>query len=161
MTYENTLTFIENEQTGIAKGYDFSFLQSFYSRERLEAQVAFDLASFKTIEENLLGKNEPKEGEWVEYAEGEYARLSRIGDTVQVSNQVGIYVWENGAQASGCTWDPDLDHLGTLYKSDLIATTETKKGRCWTFSGNQAGPGRGVYFEINFKVWKLARGGAQ
>ena len=34
----------------------------------------------------------------------------------------------------------------------LELTPTLKKGKCWTFSGNDAGGGRGVYFEINFKT---------
>ena len=99
----------------------------------------------------------PQEGDFVEYEDGKFARISRIGDSFQLSNQIGIYVWEAGSQASGCTWDPNLDYIGRdkTVLQNLQATAETKGGRCWTFSGNQAGGGRGVWFEINFKVWKL------
>lgn len=155
MTYEDINNYIGTESTGIAKGYDFSLLQKFYSLEQLKEIVASDLVFFKTIETNLLADTRPKEGEYVEYAKNQYARISNASETIQLSNKIGVFVWENGTQASGCIWDPDLDHLGSLSKSMLLATPETKKGRCWTFSGNLSGPHRGVYFEIDFRVWSL------
>lgn len=160
MTYSDILDFRDSDTTGIVKGYDLEFLQNFYKKEKLEETVKNDLKLFKTIEQNLLSIDEPKEGEFVEYEVGKFARISRLhkGDSsFQISNKVGVYVWENGAQASGCTWDSDLDHISSerLVISNLQPTTETRKGKCWTFSGNQSGGGRGVWFEINFKVWRL------
>ena len=115
-----------------------------------------------------MAKTIPSEGDFVEYEEGKFARISRLSngcDSFQISNAIGVYVWANsnpeasGAQASGATWDPSLDcvSMERLKIQNLQKSSETKKGRCWTFSENRSGAGRGVYFEINFKIWRLSK----
>ncbi|WP_152184406.1 hypothetical protein [Sulfurimonas indica] len=160
MTYNKLIELIKEENTGIAKGYSISFLQDEFSfgktEEELLALFKEDLAIFKGIENVFLKSKEPMEGDFVEYKKGKLARISRLhkNDDIQLSNKIGVYVSNTGSQASGCTWDPEVDHE-KINTSDLIATTRTKKGTCWTFSQNLSGKDRSVYFEIEFKVWSV------
>ncbi len=126
------------------------------------AKAAIDLKLFGEIQQDLLETKTPMEGEFVEYEDGKFARISRLRGQLQLqlSNKIGVYVSKNGcSQASGCTWDSDLDHIekSRLEVENLMPTNSTKKGRCWTFSEGIVGGGRGVYFEIDFKIWKLKK----
>lgn len=161
--YDELIKFIENEPTGIAKGYAIEFLQKTFFKENLEKVIANDLVLFEKIEKSLLEINEPKEGDFVEF-DGNISRLSRIHEDgrFQLSESIGVYVSDGCSQSSGCVWDPnislDYDRENIKY---LEPTDTLKKGRCWTFSGNEAGGGRGIWFEINFKVWNLGQVGAK
>jgi hypothetical protein len=163
MTYDEVISFRDNEKTGIAKGYSLEYLRDFYSKEKLEKVIANDLAMFEKIEKSLININEPKEGNFIQY-DGEIARLSVIHEdgTIQLSNGIGVFVSDGYSQASGCVWDPDIKiERSRLKISNLELTSTLKKGRCWTFSRNEAGGDRGVWFEINFKVWNLCQVGAK
>lgn len=161
--YDELIEFIENEPTGIAKGYSIEFLQKTFFKEELEKVIANDLVMFERIEKSLLEINEPKEGDFVEF-DGNISRLSRIHEDgrFQLSESIGVFVSKFSSQASGCVWDPnisiDWDRENIKY---LESTPTWKKGKCWTFSGNDAGGGRGVWFEINFKVWNLGQEGTK
>ncbi|MDD3467037.1 MAG: hypothetical protein PHE67_07795 [Campylobacterales bacterium] len=164
MTYENLIGKIDNEETGIAKGYDISFLQDVCcyvnnSEKIFDNLIAKDLELFSSIEAALLKREKPQEGDFVEYADGKFARISvdHHNGTFQLSNKIGVYVSECGSQASGCTWDSDLDDIERerLVFDNLALTSKTMQGRCWMFSGGYAGGGRGVYYNINFKLWIL------
>ena len=163
MTYDEVISFRDNEKTGIAKGYSLEYLRDFCSKEKLEKVIANDLAMFEKIEKSLIEINEPKEGDFVKF-DGNISRLSRIhkDGQFQLSETIGVYVSDGCSQSSGCVWDPDIsldyDRENIKY---LELTPTLKKGKCWTFSGNDAGGGRGVYFEINFKVWNLTQVGAK
>lgn len=161
--YDELIKFIENEPTDIAKGYAMEFLQKTFFKENLEKVIANDLVLFEKIEKSLLEINEPKEGDFVEF-DGNISRLSRIhkDGQFQLSETIGVYVSDGCSQSSGCVWDPnislDYDRENIKY---LELTPTLKKGRCWTFSGNEAGGGRGIWFEINFNVWNLGQVGAK
>lgn len=161
MTYEELVDFINQEKTGIAKGYDFDFLFNkfrYQEKEALEKYIAAELAMFSQIEKELLEKQEPKCGDFVQY-DGQISRLSVVHENgdIQLSETIGVYVSINGScQASGCVWDPNIKlEKERLKLKNLEATTQLKKGSCWSYSGNYAAGMRGVYFEINFKVWEL------
>lgn len=162
MTFDELLQKVNNDTTGIAKGYDIDFLQDKFVRclpvDEFDALITRNLARFKAIEKTLLEANEPKDGDFVEF-DGEIARIcsTRFSDTFQLSNTIGVYVSEGGyTQASGGTWDPSISvELERLKLANLVPTQKTKKGRCWTFSDGDAGAHRGVWFEIEFKVWSL------
>ena len=165
MTYENLIGKINSEETGIAKGYDISFLQDVCcyvnnGEKIFDNLVAKDLELFSSIEAALLKREKPQEGDFVEYADGMFARNSvdHRNGTFQLSNKNGVYVSEWGyAQASGCVWDPNLDHIKRerLVFDNLKPTSKTMKGRCWMFSEGNAGGRRGVWYDIQFKVWLL------
>jgi len=165
MTYENLIGKIDSEKTGIAKGYDISFLQDVCcyrnnGEKIFDNLVAKDLELFSSIEAALLKRNEPQEGDFVEYADGKFARISvnHRNGTFQLSNKIGVYVSEGGyAQASGCTWDYELDDIERerLLFDNLTPTSKTMKGHCWMFSEGSSGGRRGVYYDIQFKVWLL------
>lgn len=165
LKYLELIEMIEGEETGIAKGYSvphLSKLKLYLSKEGLESLFKRDLEMFKEIQDGLLNILEPKDGEWVEYEDGKFARIASLhgGPSFQLSNKIGVYVSEDGySQASGGVWDCDLDHIerSRLTVENLIPTNTTKKGRCWTFSENNAGGDRGVYLEIDFKVWALKK----
>lgn len=163
MTYEKLISFRDNEKTGIAKGYSLEYLQDFYSKEKLEKVIANDLALFEKIEKSLIDIKKPKHGDFVQF-DGEISRLSVIhaDGSIQLSNGIGVYVSDGCSQASGCVWDPDIKiERSRLNVKNLELTSVLKKGSCWTFSENVSGGGRGVYFEINFKVWNLRQVGAK
>lgn len=163
MTYEKLISFRDNEKTGIAKGYSLEYLQDFYSKEKLEKVIANDLALFEKIEKSLIDIKKPKHGDFVQF-DGKISRLSVIhaDGSIQLSNGIGVYVSDGCSQASGCVWDPDIKiERSRLNVKNLELTPTLKKGRCWTFSENVSGGGRGVWFEINFKVWNLGQVGAK
>ena len=163
MTYEKLISFRDNEKTGIAKGYSLEYLQDFYSIEKLEKVITNDLVMFEKIEKSLIDIKKPKHGDFVQY-DGKISRLSVIhaDGSIQLSNGIGVYVSDGCSQASGCVWDPDIKiERSRLNISNLELTSTLKKGRCWTFSENVSGGGRGVWFEINFKVWNLGQVGAK
>jgi hypothetical protein len=161
LTYLELIELIEGEKTGIAKGYSVCHLRKeVRSVEYFESLMKRDLKMFEEIQTGLLNTSEPHDGEWVEYEDGEFARIASLhGSQFQLSNKIGVNVWERGSQASGCTWDYELDHIeqSRLMIENLIPTNNTKKGLCWTFSEKNAGGDRGVYFEIDCKVWKLKK----
>ncbi len=160
MTYLDALNLRDKDTTGIVKGYDLSFLQDIYTLEKAKDIIANDLEMFKKIEESFLNVKEPMRGDFIQY-DGKIARLSVIhaDGTIQLSNGIGVFVSEGCSQASGCTWDPEIKiERDRLNLKNLESTSMFKNGKCWTFSGNEAGGGRGVYFEINFKVWNLGKG---
>lgn len=160
MTYADALNFRDNDTTGIVKGYNLEFLQNIYTLEKAKDIIANDLEMFKKIEDSFLNVKEPIRGDFVQY-DGQIARLSVIhaDGTIQLSNGIGVYVSDSCSQASGCTWDSTITiERERLTLNNLESTSMFKKGRCWTFSGNEAGGGRSVYFEINFKVWNLGKG---
>ncbi|MDD3054821.1 MAG: hypothetical protein PHE16_02970 [Aliarcobacter sp.] len=163
MTYDEVISFRDNEKTGIAKGYSLEYLRDFCSKEKLEKVIANDLAMFEKIEKSLIEINEPKEGDFVKF-DGNISRLSRIHEDgkFQLSESIGVFVSEFSSQASGCVWDSTITiERDRLTLENLEPISMFKKGRCWTFSGNEAGGGRGVWFEINFKVWNLCQVGAK
>lgn len=163
MKYEKLIEEIQADKTGLAKGYSISFLQSEFcfaidGEANFKKRIEEDRKLFETIEMKFLASNFPQQGDFVEYEDGKYARLCCTHNpNFQLSNKIGVYVSIGGAIASGCTWDSDLPHIKRerLVIENLIPTDEIKKGRCWTFSQNYPGSDRGVYFEINFKVWRL------
>ena len=164
MTYEDLIGKIEQEETKIAKGYSVSFLQDVCcyrnnSEKIFDDLIAKDLELFASIETALLKRKEPQEGDFVEYADGKFARISadHRNGSFQLSNKIGVYVSECGSQASGCTWDPDLDDIERerLVFSNLTLAAKTMQGHCWMFSGGYSGGDRGVYHNIKFKVWTL------
>jgi len=160
MTFNEITEKVKKDETGVAKGYSVSFLQEEFtymrSQEELGSLIYSDYSLFKEIEIHLLSNSNPQEGDFVEYSKGKFARISRCrGGMMQLSNKIGVFVSLCGtSQASGCTWDPELKY-DNFDISDLEATKETKKGRCWMFSQGISGKDRGVYFEIDFKVWSL------
>jgi len=165
MTYSELIEEINADETGLAKGYSISFLQnehvSRYKPESLQERIARDLKYFKLIEKDLLQTKEPKNGDFVEYEDGKFARICSLYDnnTFQLSNEIGVYVSDGGCtQVSGCAWDPEIEvDEQRLKLKNLSLTKKTKKGECWTFSGGIAGGDRGVWFEISFKVWSLCK----
>lgn len=162
-SYAELLEKINSEPTGIAKGYKVYFLQDKFvcmmkTEQDFDALIARDLEMFKRIEKRLLESEKPNEGEFVEYGGG-MARIcsTKFGEAFQLSNTVGVFVHEIGrTEASGCTWDPDVQvDRERLKFSNLIPTNKTQKGICWTFSDGEIVKDGGVYFEIEFKVWSL------
>jgi len=159
MTYDAIIETIKEDKTGLAKGYAISFLQEKFMylkpKEDLKNLINSDLSLFEEIQKELLESSEPIEGDFVEYEKGKLARISRLhkDENIQLSNKIGVFVSVYGSQASGCTWDPEVEHEN-IGISDLVLTTKTKKGTCWTFSQNLSGRDRGINFEIDFKIWK-------
>lgn len=167
MTYKELIENINNDKTGIAKGYSVSFLQEIFCfryfkdpenpQKMFNALIAKDLEIFKTIEKELLKAKEPKEGDFVEY-DGKFARISScLNGNFQLSNKIGVYISKRDfSQASGCVWDSDIDVDSERLKfNNLTLTSKTKKGECWMFSEDCSGRDRGVFYSIYRKVWHL------
>lgn len=160
MKHDDVINLRDNDTTGIVKGYNLEFLQNIYTLNEAKDIIAYDLEMFKKIEDSFLKVKEPMRGDFVQY-DGQIARLSVIHEdgVIQLSNSIGVFVSDGCSQASGCTWDSTITiERDRLTLNNLEPTSMFKKGRCWTFSGNEAGGGRSVYFEINFKVWNLGKG---
>lgn len=160
MKYEELVEFINNEETGIAKGYDFQFLRDKFRLDEVKKTIQNDLKIFSEIEKSLLSLATPKEGDFVKY-DGGISRLSRIhpGGSIQLSENIGVNVWHDTTQSSGCVWDPNIKiDKELLHIDNLVSTDDVKEGKCWMFSGLEAGGGRGVYHKINFRVWELKGG---
>jgi len=159
MTYNEIINYIDNEETGIAKGYSYQFLSDAFCLNTVKKIIQNDLNIFSEIEKSLLEIKEPLSGDFVIYGDNKIARLYKtFAGNYQISNGIGVYVSNGFSQGSGCVYDFDIEEQYRHCKSDdLVLTDAFKKGRCWTFSGNESGGGRGVYFEINFKVWKLEK----
>lgn len=115
LKYIELIELINGEETGIAKGYSVSHLQKeVQSVENFESLIKRDLKMFEEIQVGLLNTMEPREGDWVEYEDGKFARIASLhgGPSFQLSNKIGVYVSKSGcSQASGCVWDSDLDHI--------------------------------------------------
>ena len=161
MTYDELVEFIKNEETGIAKGYNFQFLRDMFRLDKVKEKINNDLKIFGEIEKSLLSLATPKEGDFVKYDSG-ISRVSRIhpGGSIQLSENIGVNVWHESSSASGCVWDPNIKiDKELLHIDNLVFTNEVRDGKCWIFSGLEAGGGRGVYHHINFRVWEL-KGGA-
>lgn len=167
MTYEELIKNINSEKTGIAKGYSINFLQDKFcfhyfkdsedQQKIFNAMIAKDLEIFKTAEKVFLEAKEPIDGDFVEY-DGKFAKISSCRNkNFQLSNKIGVYISKRGySEASGCTWDPDINvDCKKLKFSNLTLTPKTKICRCWTFSEDCAGADRGVYYNISRKVWHL------
>ena len=109
MKYEELVEFVNNEKTGIAKGYDFQFLRDTFSLEKVKNIIQNDLKIFGEIEKSLLKITTPKEGDFVKY-NGGISRVSRIhpGGSIQLSENIGVNVWHDTTQSSGCVWDPNI-----------------------------------------------------
>ncbi len=162
LNHKELIALIYNEESGIAKGYSIPHLRKLNSsEEQYKSLFARDLKLFEDIQASLFGIPEPREGDWVEYEDGKFARVASLhgGPSFQLSNKIGVYVSDEFSQASGCTWDCDLDHIerSRLTIENMIPTGDVKKALCWTFSEGNAGGDRGVYFEIDFKIWKLKK----
>lgn len=161
LTYKDLVNLIKNEESGIAKGYELDFLEAncIFESDFFEL-ITNDLALFKRIEEIVCSSaTPPKVGDFVEYESGKLARIaSNLGNgAFQLSNKISVYVADNGnTDSSGYTFDEELNiNKEMLHFCNLKPTSNLAKGKCWMFSGGQWGEGRGVNYEINFKVWLL------
>lgn len=160
MKYEELVEFVNKEESGIAKGYDLQFLRDKFRLDKVKQTIENDLKIFGEIEKSLLSQTTPKEGDWVKY-DDVVSRVSRIhpGGSIQLSENIGVNVWHDTTQASGCVWDSNIDiSRELLHIKNLVPTNEVKEGKCWIFSNLEAGAGRGVYHKINFRVWELKGG---
>ena len=160
MKYEELVEFISNEESGIAKGYNFQFLRDIFRLDKVKEKINNDLKIFGEIEKSLLSQSTPKEGDFVKY-NGGISRVSRIHPegSIQLSENIGVNVWHESSSASGCVWDPNIKiDKELLHIDNLVSTDDVKEGKCWMFSGLEAGGGRGVYHKINFRVWELKGG---
>ncbi|RXK16492.1 hypothetical protein CP985_03200 [Malaciobacter mytili LMG 24559] len=165
MTYENLCDEINSDKTGLAKGYAIKFLQDMIcyvrnSKNKFDDLINNDLKLFKSIEAEILERKKPQDGDFVEYSEGKFARISRIHQdgNIQLSNKIGVYVSEGGySEASGCTYDSEIVDIERtrLVLKNLTPTSKTMIGCCWTFSEGISGANRGVNYNIKFKVWLL------
>ena len=113
---------------------------------------------YSEIEKASLAITVPKDGDYVEYAEGKFARISRIhqDNSFQISNKVGVLLWNDGtSQASGCTWDSDIESPDNLTLNRLKLTDKQMQGRYWKFGNTSLRNATSVNFDIAVKVWAL------
>lgn len=94
----------------------------------------------------------------------------RVGDYLKLP--YGLYTrftheWDNSFQTGGnsgnayflgehCSYSGSLD--SGVKKSDIVPTDEKKLGAVWFFNKDIAGPNRGIYYEIEFRVFELKPG---
>ena len=60
MKYEELVEFISNEESGIAKGYNFQFLRDMFRLDEVKQTIQNDLKIFGEIEKSLLSQLTPK-----------------------------------------------------------------------------------------------------
>ncbi len=128
--------------------------------EKEEKKMGID-KKIGMIRNDHHNRNFPIAGDFVELPDGRLARLSviREGQRVQVvgdhASNISIYL-EPGlfpVNASGSVWDSDFDDVDVDLLA-LIDTGKTKTASAWTFRGMPEAGGD-VWFDIDFKVWKI------
>lgn len=129
------------------KGYENSRIiytePSSYAIER----ASKDLELFKQRQQAMDSRTKISEGDWIIRKSGEYEGISVAHEgLVQAGGFGSVYVAKNGytSYSGGC---------GDLIKSFEL-TSEKKKRRCWIFSNDFPGAGRGVFNFLTFKVWR-------
>lgn len=94
---------------------------------------------------------------------------ARVGDYLKMP--YGLYTrftheWECHIQTGGGSGSfflgEYISYSGSLdsgvKKADIQLTNETRKGQIWFFDKNISGANRGVYYEIDFRVFELKEG---
>jgi hypothetical protein len=111
-----------------------------------------DLEIFKQRQEAINKRNVISEGDWVILKDGTYDRVTVAWPTsgrIQVGgSSAGLFINQNGhgSYSGGCGRGINTENIEN--------TNEVKEGRCWIFSGNSSGAGRGVDSTLLFKVYK-------
>ena len=97
----------------------------------------------------------PREGDWVKHLDGKYTRITYIWHFDNEPNhiQTGGYYggqfhlnWRHISYSGGL--DPGIP------ETTLKLTRETKEGRVWLFKDGFWGAGRGVDFDMDFRVYE-------
>lgn len=88
-------------------------------------------------------------GDWLELPHGEFTRFTHAWDDhIQTGGGSGGYYLGNGY----LSYSGGLD--SGIKRSDIIPTEQTKRGNIWFFDKDISGAGRGVYFDVEFRVFK-------
>lgn len=98
---------------------------------------------------------------------GDFLRLPRIDERIPEFTRF-THEWDTTLQTGGSRYggfylsESYISYSGGLHpglaKADIVATDETTEGQVWFFDGNIAGAGRGVYFQIPFRIFTVRPG---
>lgn len=98
----------------------------------------------------LDGRQGPRVGDWIEFADGMVARISHDwGDSVQYSYGGSFYLGDGYASYSGGL-EPGIP------VDSLTPTDEVRPGPVWFFHHDQARAHNGVNTAANFRVYRAS-----
>ena len=129
------------------KGYDNSRIVYTEPSDYAIQRALKDLELFKQRQQAMDDRTKISEGDWIIRKDGKYEGISVAHEGhVQAGGFGCVYVAKNGytSYSGGC---------GDVIKSFEL-TNEVKKRRCWIFSNDSPGAGRGVFNFLSFKVWR-------
>lgn len=92
-------------------------------------------------------------GDYLQLPHGELTRFTHDwGDSIQTGgSDGGSYYIGNGY----LSYSGGLD--SGVQKKDIRKTNKTKSGSVWFFDGDVSGANRGVYFNVEFRIFKLKK----
>lgn len=94
-------------------------------------------------------------GDYVKLPDGRFDRFTYgHGDIIQAGGTTDHFGYYLGW--GYCSYSGSLNH--GIKKSDLILTEETKQGKIWFFKDDQSGAHRGIWFDIDCRVFTLKEG---
>ena len=118
-------------------------------------KVLKDINLMELRQKNSLSINKPKVGDFV-LIDGIYFRIGLIypSGKFQVTGSGSFHMHINGfcSHSGGFEWPENYE---SFHISKLILNEEIKTAHMWFFSNEDAKGHNGVYFNVDFKVWKF------
>jgi hypothetical protein len=137
--------------------YDYHKGVTFHIDKLSENLIKVAETDFKIAEESIQAKlllNKPTQGDFFR-VNGKLFRISQFitDKEFQYSINGSFYLSQDGS----CSYSGGFDFSeGSRFNIDDLEITEEKvKGIFWFFSNNNVRAHNGVYFKMDFKVWKL------
>ncbi len=144
--------------------YVKSFIEDYYPRIVLKKdlpsylinKVLKDIELLQLRQTNSLKINSPKVGDFVLYNDVYYRLGTKYPSgrfQVTNGNKCGYYMFNDGhcSYSGGFEWPENYESLNI---SKLVLTNELRTGEIWFFSNEDVKGHNGVYFSMDFKVWK-------
>lgn len=111
---------------------------------------------FSILQNSILEMNKETDfrlGDFVLLPDGQFVRFTHIWeDSIQTYTDGSFYLSKSGYLSYSGSLDSGIK------KEDLILTNDKKLGQVWFFSQGEAGGNRGVYANIEFRVYKVKKG---
>lgn len=125
-------------------------IQSQYTIKRAQE----DINNILEAEKNFNKRTGPRIGDYINLPDGQQTTITHIWEDgqIQTGNRGSCHLTKSGYISRSGSLDTGLK------AEDIQPTTETKKGLIWSWHQNLSGGGRGVYFNITFKVYKTVKG---